>query len=67
MTVSDLIEYLKQQPQDLIVVHRMYSDQVILEANEIKVGQCCLPRNDGWVQNSRPDKPLQDYLILPGN
>ena len=67
MTVSELIEFLKLQPQDLQVIYRCCSESCILEASEIYVGEECEPRADGWVQNKRPDKPTQKYLILPGN
>ncbi len=67
MTVADLIEFLKTQPQDLTVLYRAYSEQQSLEADQIDVVELCEPRVDGWVQNKRPDKPTRKYLLFPGN
>ncbi len=67
MTVAELIEFLKTQPQELTVLYRCCSDQVELEAVEIRIAEFCLPRHDGWVQNKRPDMPSQPYLLFPGN
>lgn len=67
MTVKDLIDFLSTQPQDLDVVYQICSEQKLLEVGEIKIGDLCLPRPDGWVHDKRPDKPFKAYLILPGN
>lgn len=67
MTVKELIEFLETKPQDLQVAHELYSEQYLLEAKDIDIRGCCEPRNDGWVQNERPDMPSQEYLIFPGN
>lgn len=67
MTVAELIEFLKLQPQDLQVIYRCCSESAVLEAGEIYEGEACEPRPDGWVQNKRPDMPTQKYLIFPGN
>ena len=67
MKVSELIRFLETQPQDLTVVYRCYSEQAVLEADEIKIKELCLARPDGWVHDARPDKPLCQYLVLPGN
>lgn len=67
MTVKELIEYLKTQPQDLPVAYRCMSEQLLLEEKEICVVELCLPRPDGWVHDKRPDKPSQPYLLFPGN
>ena len=67
MTVSQLIDFLKTQPQDLPVCYRCMSEQVMLEAQKIDIEDLCLPRPDGWVHDKRPDKPTQTYLVLPGN
>lgn len=67
MTVAELIEVLKTYPQDLPVVHRMYSEQCMLESKSISVERLCAEREDGWVANVRPDKPTVEYLVLPGN
>jgi hypothetical protein len=67
MKVSELIEFLKTQPQDLEVAYRCYSEQAILKSTEIEIEECCEPRLDGWIQNKRDDKPFQIYLMFPGN
>lgn len=67
MTVAELIAFLQTQPQELQVVYRCFSEQVLLEANEIEIVEKCSARPDGWIQNKRPDKPTQMYLMLPGN
>lgn len=67
MTVAELIKFLKTQPKDLQVVYRCWSEQTLLNADEICVAELCEPRPDGWVQNKRPDMPSKQYLILPGN
>jgi hypothetical protein len=67
MTVAELIEYLKTQPQGLQVAYRCCSEQCLLEASDIEIRSECLPRGDGWIQNARPDMPKQQYLVFPGN
>lgn len=64
MTVKDLIEILRGHPQDMDVIVDMYSDSCLLEAKGIVVLDACLPRNDGWVENRRPDKELKSYLSV---
>ncbi len=67
MIVSELIEFLKKQPQDLIIVYKRYSEQCILEEDEIVVCELGPMRPDGWVANIRSDKPSFKYLVFPGN
>lgn len=67
MRVKELIEFLKTQPQELQVAYRCCSEQVLLKPDDIYVTALCEPREDGWIQNRRPDKPTQDYLLFPGN
>ena len=67
MTVSELIEFLKTQPQEMQVAYRCYSEQVLMEQKEIRVAEFCEPRPDGWIENKRPDKPTKKYLLFPGN
>ena len=67
MTVAELIEFLKTQDPDMLVVFSIYSEFALLDPELITVGKLCTPRNDGWVHNERPDKPSQEYLIFPGN
>ena len=67
MTVADLVTFLQKQPQDLPVAFRICSEQAILEHQDIVVKHLSLPRPDGWVENARPDRPTQAYLVFPGN
>lgn len=67
MTVAEMIEFLKTQPQDIPVAITMYSEQRLLETDDIKVEHHCYPRPDGWIQYRRSDKPSQAYLMFPGN
>jgi hypothetical protein len=67
MTVADLIEYLKKQPQDIKVAHEMFSEQFLIDENKISVKMLCKPRPDGWIQDLRPDMESEMYLVLPGN
>jgi len=67
ITVSDLIEFLKKQQQDIPVACLLYSEGVLLSLDKIKVVQACMPREDGWVPNERPDSQTQTYLMFPGN
>lgn len=67
MTVAELVAFLQMQPQELQVAYRCCSEQVLLEAQDIKIAEECEPRPDGWIQNKRPDMPTQKYLMLPGN
>lgn len=67
MIVSELIDFLKTQPQHLHVVSRCYSEQILLEKKYITIKELCFPRPDGWVQDKRPDMPSQPYLLFLGN
>jgi len=67
MKVSELIEFLQRQPQEIEVVYQCFSEQRLLEQDLITIGKFCLPRPDGWVHDNRPDKPSQEYLCFPGN
>lgn len=68
MTVSEFIDFLKSQQQDLLVAYEIYSEYALLEKENIRIiEEHCEPRDDGWVQRSRPDKPLRKYLMLRGN
>lgn len=67
MNVLELIEFLKTQPQELQVAYYCCSESVLLEADSIRVVEACEPRPDGWIQNKRPDMPVQKYLMFPGN
>ena len=67
MTVRELIELLQTKPQDLPVAYQIFSEQCLLEADDIRIRALCIPREDGWVADSRPDKPTREYLVFPGN
>ena len=67
MTVADLIKVLQQQPQELQVAYSLYSEQAILEQEQITIVELCEPRKDGWIQDKRPDMPSKMYLLFPGN
>lgn len=67
ITVADLIEYLKKQPQDLPIAYDLHSEQVLMELDQINIEELCEPRNDGWLHDKRPDKPFRQYLVFPGN
>ncbi len=66
-TVAELIKFLEDQPQDLVVAYRLHSEQCILDIEQIEVDELCEPRSDGWIQNNRPDLPQRTYLVFPGN
>jgi len=67
MKVSEFIEYLKTQPQDIQVAYCICSEQCLLETKDIEVVVCCKPRPDGWIQDARSDMETETYLLLPGN
>jgi len=67
MIVSELIEFLKTQPQDALVAYKKYSEYVLMEDNEIYVCVLSEPHQDGWVHDYRDDKPKSTYVIFPGN
>ncbi len=67
VTAAELIKFLETQPQDLLVAYECCSEQVLLNIQDITIEAACEPRNDGWIQNKRPDKPTQQYLLFPGN
>lgn len=67
MKVYELINFLKTQPQDLDVVYRFCSENVMLTDGQVAVKNLGLARSDGWIPNARPDKPTQQYLVFPGN
>lgn len=67
MSVAELIIFLQKQPQDLQVAYKLFSEQCLLETEDIEIIEGCEPREDGWVHRKRPDKPCQTYLLFPGN
>lgn len=67
MTVAELIAKLQTMPPHLLVAYCRYSEQCLLEADDLEIVEACLPRPDGWIQGKRPDKPTREYLMFPGN
>lgn len=67
MKVSELIEFLKTQPQDALIAYEKYSEYCAMGHEEIYVRTLCEPRPDGWVHDYRDDKPKALYVIFPGN
>lgn len=67
MKIKDLILFLQAQPEDTEIAYQKYSEQCAMKLNDIQVTELCLARPDGWIQNKRPDKPTQMYLLFPGN
>lgn len=67
MTVEQLIVYLQKFPQNLHVAYKLYSEQCLLDPEDIRLCEECEPRIDGWIENRRPDKPKQIYVMFPGN
>lgn len=67
MTVSELIELLKAMPQDALVAYNLYSEQCLMDVDQISIKELCHPRLDGWIQNARPDMPKRQYVVFPGN
>lgn len=67
MNVAELIEFLNKQPQEMQVAYLKYSEQCLLNEDDITVIELCNPRPDGWVQDKRPDMESQTYLLFPGN
>jgi hypothetical protein len=66
-TVADLIQYLETLPQDMPVAYRCFSEQCLLDFEDIEIKDLCVHRDDGWIQNKRPDMPTMKYLVFPGN
>lgn len=67
MTVTELILFLKIQPQDIQVAFQQYSDYTVLKPEWINVEELQHARIDGYVGEARPDKPTQKWLVFPGN
>lgn len=65
--VKELIQALEKFNPDLPVVYQCWSENVLLEADDLEVKSLCVARPDGWVANPRDDKPTIEYLVFPGN
>lgn len=67
MKVRELVALLQAMPQEIEVAYQCFSEQVLMDAEEISVRSLSVARVDGWIQNSRHDMPTQDYVLFPGN
>ena len=67
ITVAGLIAYLQGLPQDLPVAYQCYSEECLLQKEDISIKERQAARPDGWVHGWRPDKPAIKYLVFPGN
>jgi hypothetical protein len=67
ITVADLIQILGEYPQDLKVAYCICSEQCLLDEGSLTIQELCHPREDGWVQDKRPDMETEKYLVFPGN
>jgi len=67
LTVADLIKLLEAMPQELFVAVGVFSEHRLLEPSGFGVEELCKPRPDGWIQDKRPDKESQNYLVFYGN
>ena len=67
MTVAELIAMLQTQPQDVQVAYQIFSEQCLLEPDDVRLVEACKPRDDGWIQDKRQDMETQTYLLFPGN
>lgn len=70
MTVKELIEYLKEFPQDLSVAYQIHSEHKLMESDNIKIEKLQPARLDGWIHDVwMGDSKLEEikYLVFPGN
>lgn len=67
LTVAELIEFLKTQPQTMRVAVETYSELCLVEAEEITHQSACKARTDGWIHLLRDDAEFETYLVFPGN
>lgn len=67
MKVKELIEFLKTIDHNLDVAYKIFSEQCLLELDDIEIKELCEARSDGWIHDFRKDKPSRKYLVLAGN
>ncbi len=72
MTVKELVEFLKNQPQELRVCYKCCSEYSLLEEKDIELKDLQPPRDgDGWVADlwgrEKDELETEKYLVLPGN
>lgn len=64
MKVYELIEALKDMPQDLEIVIPKYSENCTFDKEDLELVELCEARPDGWVHDKRPDKTVYEYLRI---
>jgi hypothetical protein len=66
MTVAELIEYLKTQPQELHVVYQYQdgSESCLLHLSTIEIQELPHPWMDGWIPPYKEGRLTQQYLVL---
>lgn len=67
MNVQELIDHLRTLDPTMPVAYRIFSEQCLLDVDDIQMEMLCEARPDGWVHSARPDKPAIPYLLFPGN
>ena len=71
MTVQELIEILKDFPQDMQILNKRCSDYELIDIKDFSVVMGV--ENDGWVMKSHPTMSEENkrheksYLLLDGN
>ena len=69
-TVKQLIAYLHQFDETLLVAQPMYSEYTILKLEDLGVATLQEPRADGWIAKVWAGKPKLNgraYLVFPGH
>jgi hypothetical protein len=64
MTVAELIQRLQALPQDVQVVVPLWSEQCLLEDDQVGTTTGGEARPDGWVHDVRPDKRTVTYVQI---
>lgn len=64
MTVAELIKLLGRFDPKLPVAIPQWSEHLLLDEFGVKTERMCPPRDDGWIQNARPDKLSTPYLVI---
>ncbi len=64
MILSEYIKLLKNYPKDMIVIRPQWSEHKLMEESDIHIRPGCEARHDGWIQESRPDMPQINYLVI---
>ena len=73
MTVAELIEFLKTQPQDIQVAYRefneyqAYETACVLSRGDIQVARFSVTWGPEYLIAQRGNEAAQQYLVFPGN